>query len=134
MGVVLDATYRLTRDDPAALRDRIAEIQRVRRQTQPSGYSVGSVFANPPNDSSGRLIEAAGLKGFRIGDAEVSRLHANFILNRGHASAADVLGLMKHIQATVWEKHGVWLRPEVQLAGRFSPEETAALKGPEDAR
>jgi UDP-N-acetylmuramate dehydrogenase len=127
VGVVLDATYRLRRDDVTALRARIAEIQRVRRQTQPSGYSVGSVFANPPGDSSGRLIEATGLKGFRIGDAEVSALHANFIINRGGARARDVLGLMKHVQSAVWQQHGVWLKPEVQLAGRFDPADTGPL-------
>ena len=127
VGVVLDATFRLARDDSSVLRARISEIQRVRRQTQPSGYSVGSVFANPPEDSSGRLIEAAGLKGTRVGDAEVSRLHANFIINSGRATARHVLDLMKLVQSTVWQRHRIWLRPEVQLAGRFNAEDTDQL-------
>ena len=130
VGVVLDATYRLSREDPAILRQRIAEIQRIRRQTQPTGYSVGSVFANPEGDSAGRLIEQAGLKGVSVGDAEVSSLHANFIVNRQSARAADVLALMRRIQSVVWERHRIWLKPEVQLLGRFEPGDAPALTPP----
>jgi UDP-N-acetylmuramate dehydrogenase len=122
-GVILEATYLLRRADASTLRARIAEIQRIRRTTQPSAYSVGSVFANPPDDAAGRLIEAAGCKGARIGDAEVSTLHANFIVNRGGARARDVLALIAKIRDAVWRSSRVWLIPEVQLAGRFAPDD-----------
>jgi UDP-N-acetylmuramate dehydrogenase len=132
-GVVLAAIYGLQPGDADALIARIAEIQRQRRATQPSGYSVGSVFTNPPGDAAGRIVESLGLKGFRMGDAEVSRLHANFILNRGRATARDVLGLIGHVQRCVWEQHGVELIPEVQLAGRWHPEEIASVAWSEAA-
>ncbi len=117
-GVVLAASFRVVRGDRDQLRARIAEIQRIRRATQPQEYSLGSIFANPPGDAAGRLIERAGLKGCRVGDAEVSRLHANFIVNRGRARARDVIELMRHIQERVWQEASVWLTPEVQLVGR----------------
>ncbi|MPZ14073.1 MAG: UDP-N-acetylmuramate dehydrogenase [Chloroflexi bacterium] len=125
--VVLSATYRLVPGDREQLRGRIGELQRLRRSTQPSGFSVGSVFANPIGDAAGRLIEACGLKGFRIGDAEVARLHANFILNRGSARARDVTELMRHVQVAVWQHARRWLAPEVQLVGRWHRDEIDAL-------
>ncbi|HZT08972.1 MAG TPA: UDP-N-acetylmuramate dehydrogenase [Chloroflexota bacterium] len=133
IGAVLDATFRVEVDEPSVLRARISEIQRLRRDSQPSGYSIGSVFANPPGDAAGRLIESAGLKGRAIGDAVVSQLHANFIVNRGAATSRDVLRLVAHVQTTVWRQTGIWLTPEVQLAGRFRPEELLALAGPPGA-
>jgi len=155
-GVVLQATYRVTRGDPAASRRRLHEVQEQRRRTQPSGYSLGSMFTNPPGDSAGRLIEVAGLKGRRVGGAEVSHLHANFILNRTSAStesppddgcdgqdsgplpvhgrssmtparARDILDLIKIIQETVWADAHVWLIPEVQFVGRWKPSELRTL-------
>jgi UDP-N-acetylmuramate dehydrogenase len=121
VGVVLNARYRVSPADRTQLRARIAEIQSLRRATQPSGYSLGSMFANPPGDAAGRLIEQAGLKGHRIGGAQISELHANFIVNRGQATARDVIGLMRHIQDVIWNRKGIWLIPEVQLAGRHDP-------------
>lgn len=89
-----------------------------RRQTQPIGeWSCGSVFINPPDDHAARLIESAGLKGFRIGDVEVSRKHANFIVNDGAATAADVERVIAHVQETVERVHGVRLRTEVRILG-----------------
>jgi UDP-N-acetylmuramate dehydrogenase len=89
-----------------------------RKATQPIGaWSCGSVFTNPPGDHAARLIEAAGLKGFRIGDAAVSQKHANFIVNYGAATAADVELLIEHIRATVARIHGVTLTPEVRILG-----------------
>jgi UDP-N-acetylmuramate dehydrogenase len=120
-GVVLTATYRVALGDRGQLRARIAEIQATRRATQPTGYSLGSMFANPPGDAAGRLIEQSGLKGHRVGHAEVSELHGNFIVNRGHATAQHVAELMCHIQDVVWRTAKVWLTPEVQLVGRFDP-------------
>ena len=89
-----------------------------RKRTQPLGLpSCGSVFRNPPGDHAARLIEAAGLKGYRIGGAEVSPKHANFIINVGDASAADIEALIDHVQHTVREVHGVELVHEVRIVG-----------------
>lgn len=94
------------------------ELQVRRRDTQPLGLpSCGSVFRNPPGDYAARLIEAAGLKGFRIGGAEVSDKHANFIINRDNASAADIEALVDHVQRTVADDHGVRLLHEVRIVG-----------------
>ena len=89
-----------------------------RRDTQPLGLpSCGSVFRNPPNDFAARLIESAGLKGYRIGGAEVSSKHANFIINVADASAADIENLINHVQASVKAHHGVDLIHEVRIVG-----------------
>lgn len=89
-----------------------------RKRTQPLGQpSCGSVFRNPPGDHAARLIEAAGLKGHRIGGAEVSPKHANFIINAGDASAADIEALIDHVQRTVRDVHGVELLHEVRIVG-----------------
>ncbi|MDH4074276.1 MAG: UDP-N-acetylmuramate dehydrogenase [Gammaproteobacteria bacterium] len=90
-----------------------------RRDTQPLGLpSCGSVFRNPPGNHAARLIESSGLKGCRIGDAEVSEKHANFIINRGEASALDMENLILHVQQTVLDATGVLLEPEVRIVGR----------------
>ncbi len=89
-----------------------------RKASQPIGeWSCGSVFTNPPGDHAARLVEASGLKGFRIGDASVSQKHANFIINHGNASAADLETLIRHVQETVERLHGVHLNPEVRVMG-----------------
>ncbi|MGE0762709.1 MAG: UDP-N-acetylmuramate dehydrogenase [Bdellovibrionales bacterium] len=93
---------------------------RKRLQSQPLDWpSGGSTFRNPPSGKAGALIEQAGLKGFIIGAAEVSQKHANFIINRGGASATDVMAVLRHVQQTVKEKHGVELIPEVKFLGRW---------------
>jgi UDP-N-acetylmuramate dehydrogenase len=93
-----------------------------RAQTQPLGeWSCGSVFKNPPGDHAARLIEAAGLKGYRIGGAVVSEKHANFIINEGQASASDLERLVLHVQATVLRLLGVALEPEVRIIGEPAP-------------
>lgn len=94
-----------------------AMMQR-RRDTQPLGLpSCGSVFRNPPGDHAARLVESSGLKGYRVGGAEVSDKHANFIINRDNASAADIETIIRHIQATVAKDHGVELVCEVRIVG-----------------
>jgi UDP-N-acetylmuramate dehydrogenase len=90
----------------------------MRLKTQPVAEpSAGSFFRNPPEESAGRLIEGAGLKGFSIGDAKISELHANFIVNTGMASSADILRLMKVVQQEVYKRFGVKLEPEVHILG-----------------
>jgi UDP-N-acetylmuramate dehydrogenase len=103
---------------PGANDAAIRELLEKRRQTQPIGeWSCGSVFINPPGDHAARLIESAGLKGFRIGDASVSEKHANFIINHGAARAADIEAVIMHVQRTVAEIHHVELRTEVRIVG-----------------
>lgn len=97
----------------------INQLLKHRAATQPTGeYNAGSVFRNPPGDFAGRLIEAAGLKGFRINDAGVSEKHANFIINRGQSSAADIEAVMEHVVACVFEKFGIELIREVRIFGK----------------
>jgi len=101
-----------------ASHETMRELVARRKDTQPLGLpSCGSVFRNPPGDHAARLIEAAGLKGFRIGGAEVSVKHANFIINREHASAGDIEALITHVQQTVSEVHGIELVHEVRVVG-----------------
>ncbi len=98
--------------------EAIRELLQKRRQTQPIGeWSCGSVFTNPPGYAAARLIEAAGLKGFRVGDASVSDKHANFIINHGAARAADVEAVILHVQRVVLETHGISLHTEVRIIG-----------------
>jgi UDP-N-acetylmuramate dehydrogenase len=103
---------------PHASEAAVRELLDRRKATQPIGeWSCGSVFTNPPGDHAARLIEAAGLKGFRIGDASVSAKHANFIINHGQASAADLEALIQHVQSRVEQQFGVRLHPEVRILG-----------------
>jgi UDP-N-acetylmuramate dehydrogenase len=103
---------------PSVNTDAIRELLDKRKQTQPIGeWSCGSVFTNPPGDHAARLIESAGLKGFRIGDASVSEKHANFIINHGRALAAEVEALIVHVQRTVAQVHGIQLHTEVRIVG-----------------
>ncbi|ROR29686.1 UDP-N-acetylmuramate dehydrogenase [Inmirania thermothiophila] len=113
------ATLALGRGDAAAAQARIRELLARRQATQPTNQpSCGSVFRNPPGDHAARLIEAAGLKGRRRGGACVSERHANFIVNLGGATAADIEGLITEVAETVWRVHGVRLEPEVRIVGR----------------
>jgi UDP-N-acetylmuramate dehydrogenase len=99
-------------------RGTVRSLTERRRQTQPVGqWSCGSVFKNPPGDHAARLVEAAGLKGHRIGDAVVSEKHANFIINAGHATATELEQLIRHVQRTVESVHGIALETEVRIVG-----------------
>ena len=116
---------------PAAEADGLVKTFNAQRmRSQPRILSAGSVFANPEGDYAGRLIEAAGLKAARVGGAEISEQHANFIVNPGGATARDVYALMRLAQQTVFEQTGIWLRPEIELFGRWTDDERAALLGP----
>ncbi len=114
--VVLRACFHLQPRNVEEIRAEMKELAEKRRQTQPLEYpSAGSVFKRPPHDYAGRLIEAAGLKGARIGDAEVSEKHAGFIVNRGHATASDVRLLIQLIQERVRAESDVLLLPEIDM-------------------
>ncbi len=115
--VVLAAELRLQPASPAQVASTIAGLVARRKATQPPGASMGSMFKNPPGDYAGRLIEAAGLKGRRIGDAEISPVHANFFINHGQARAGDVRALIDLARQTVAERFGVLLELEVELIG-----------------
>jgi len=114
----IEGTFRFEPDVVPSM-DTLKEMLERRKTTQPLGLpSCGSVFRNPPGDFSARLIEAAGLKGHRIGGAEVSTKHANFIINRDEASASDIEELIEHVRQTVLDEHGVELRHEVRIVGK----------------
>jgi len=117
----LEAEMVLAQGDTEAAQTRIRELLDRRAATQPTGLpSCGSVFRNPPGDHAARLIEAAGLKGLRIGGAEVSPKHANFIINTGTASARDIAALIDRVQAEVERTSGIRLIPEVRRVGELS--------------
>lgn len=129
---VLRAEFVVRRGDPLLLSRTVEHNQQMRTRSQPRQLSAGSVFANPPGDFAGRLIEQAGLKGLRRGGAQISSQHANFIVNLGSATARDVYTLMRAAQLAVWERERVWLRPEIELIGRWAEAELAALEAPEN--
>jgi UDP-N-acetylmuramate dehydrogenase len=115
--VILSAELKLENGDPAEIQERMRSFIQKRKETQPPGASMGSMFKNPVGDYAGRLIEAAGLKGTRIGNVEISTVHANFFVNHGETKAADVIALVELTQKTVQEKFGVALELEVEIVG-----------------
>jgi UDP-N-acetylmuramate dehydrogenase len=118
-GIVVGAWLGLRPGTQAEIESHVKESLRRRKATQPIEMpNAGCVFKNPEGDSAGRLVEAAGLKGAQVGDAEVSTKHANFIVNRGQATAEDILALIQLVGKTVAEKFGVTLELEVQIVGR----------------
>jgi UDP-N-acetylmuramate dehydrogenase len=119
--VVTHVNFRLQPGDERAIDERVRTAQGKRSKGQPLGHpNAGSIFRNPPGHFAGRLIEKAGLKGRRIGDAQISERHANFIVNLGKARAADVKALMDEIVARVEESSGMRLEPEVKLLGDWA--------------
>jgi UDP-N-acetylmuramate dehydrogenase len=118
--LVVSATVQLTRGDGEEARQLMAKLTRERNETQPiKTKNCGSVFKNPPGDSAGRLVQAAGLKGAREGAAVVSTLHGNFIVNEGGATAKDVRHLIERVTAEVKRRFGAQLEPEVEMVGRW---------------
>ena len=126
--LVVEAELRVTPGSAEEERAAVADIVRWRRAHQPGGSNAGSVFTNPADDSAGRLIEEAGLKGFRLGTAHVSEKHANFIQADKDGSAGDVRALMTHVRDVVAERSGVTLRAEVRLLG-FGDGENSPVDG-----
>ncbi len=117
MGIIVEARLEMDLGDPAELFKTMEQYTEERRRRHPSLPSAGSVFRNLPDQPAGRIIEQAGAKGMRIGGAQVSEEHANFIVNTGSATAADILFLIETVRKLVEEKFGVELRPEVRIIG-----------------
>jgi UDP-N-acetylmuramate dehydrogenase len=117
-GIIVKVGFSWPDQEDATILERVKALNKNRMTKQPLEYpNAGSVFVNPPGYKSGKLIEECGLKGFKIGDAQVSEKHGNFIINLGNAKATQVLELIKHIQDTVMEAKGVSLHPEWVLLG-----------------
>ncbi len=123
--VVLSGTFGLRTETREATRARVSEFAARRQETQPSGASWGSMFKNPPGDYAGRLVEAAGLKGTRQGAAEISARHANFFINHGGATAADVWTLIEKAREQVLRQSGVELELEIERLGQWDVTEVA---------
>ena len=119
--VVLSAQLALSHSAEREIRAQMDTFLAYRRLTQPPGASMGSMFKNPPGDSAGRLIEAAGLKGKRIGNAQISPLHGNFFLNLGEARAVDVFALIQAARRAVQAQFGIELELEIELVGEWQP-------------
>jgi len=120
--VILAARLRLQPSSEEAVKTTIAELSAKRRSTQPPGASLGSMFKNPAGDYAGRLIEAAGLKGTRVGGVQVSDIHANFFVNDESATASDYWQLIQLVKRTVHEKFGVSLELEIEPVGEWDGE------------
>ena len=117
--MVLAGTINVVHEDPDKIQYELDQNLAHRRTTQPPGASMGSMFKNPPDDYAGRLIEKAGLKGYQIGDAQISPLHGNFFINHGGATGRDVRELIRLAANTVHEKYGIDLELEVELIGEW---------------
>jgi UDP-N-acetylmuramate dehydrogenase len=117
--LILSATLKLAKGEAGAIQALMSTNSERRHRTQPPGASMGSMFKNPPNDKAGRLLEAAGLKGKRIGNAEISPVHANFFINTDQTRAADMKALLELAQAAVFDKFGIKLEPEIELVGEW---------------
>ncbi len=121
--IVTALCLQLNQGDPDDIQAEMDRVDRLREQSQPLEFpSAGSVFKRPPGDYAGRVLEAVGAKGLTIGGAQVSTKHANFIVNRGNATAADVLALMKELRKRVRKEFGIELEQEIRQVG-FGPEE-----------
>ena len=117
-GIVLSVTVRLAQGDPDAIHNKMAELLTARREKQPLEYpSAGSFFKRPTGYFAGKLIDDCGLRGYRVGDAQVSEKHAGFVINRGDATCEQIKQLEKDVRTRVYETFGVTMSPEVRLLG-----------------
>ncbi len=117
--IILSANLRFRRDEKEAVAERTERFFKEKVQSQPvSERSAGCVFRNPEGHSAGRLMDEAGCKGMRVGDIEVSPVHANFFINRGRGTASDYMKLMENVSAVVNKKFGILLEPEIRVVGR----------------
>lgn len=130
--IVIEAKFRLSDGMPDQIQDKMKQYRRQRAATQPKGFSSGCIFRNPsPATPAGKLIDEMGLKGQKMGGAEVSLIHANFIMNTAGASSSQVCNLISKIQSKAWNSRGIWLQPEVWGMGDFDEEEKVIWLHPE---
>jgi UDP-N-acetylmuramate dehydrogenase len=116
--IILSATLELAPGDPETIHERIRDLTQKRITKQPLNFpSAGSTFKRPPGYFAAALIDQAGLRGYRVGDAQVSEKHTGFVVNRGHATASEILQLMDDVKTRVHAMSGVWLEPEVRILG-----------------
>lgn len=116
--IIVEALIRMKQGNQRAILNEIEKIKKWRKQTQPLNLSsAGSMFKNPPGKSAGQLVEQVGLKGHQVGKAKISEKHANFLVNLGGATAKDILSLMEIMQNRVHQETGIWLEPEIKIAG-----------------
>ncbi|MCL2363161.1 MAG: UDP-N-acetylmuramate dehydrogenase [Defluviitaleaceae bacterium] len=120
-GVIVEAIFRLLPGKEEDIRNEMARLNAMRREKQPFEPSAGSTFKRPPGFFAGKLIQDAGLMGYKIGGAQVSKKHAGFVINTGDATADDICNLMDTVRKHVFEMAGVWLEPEVEIIGRKYP-------------
>ncbi len=121
--MVAEARFLLASKSPAEIAARMSEVAAKRRDALPKQPNAGSIFKNPPGRFAGKLLEDCGLKGRRVGGAEVSPVHANVIVNTGGATAEDVKRLMEEMKKSVKDRFGVELQPEIQVVGEERTEE-----------
>jgi len=117
--IILAAQFQLVVSEKILIQEKMRTFRQYRQETQPPGASMGSMFKNPPNGFAGQLIEQSGLKGARIGDVQISPIHANFMVNLGEAKPSDVYALIQKVQKTVFEESGVQLELEIELLGEW---------------
>ena len=117
--IVLSAEFRLINSETEIIKNTIEQLSIRRKKSQPTGASMGSMFKNPVGDFAGRLIESAGLKGTRVGSAEISKIHGNFFINNGETCAKDIKALILLAQKTVQDKFGIDLELEVEMIGEW---------------
>ncbi len=117
--VVIEAAFKTARSSARAVRERMRQAETARRITQPAARSAGSVFKNPPGLSVGRLIDDAGLKGYRVGGAKISEVHANIIVNIGGATAKDVTSIIKTVKQELMSRYGAAVQEEIVYIGKF---------------
>lgn len=118
--VVLSAELKLSQSTPEAVQAKMNDYLAMRRSSQPAGASLGSIFKNPPGDYAGRLIEAAGLKGKKLGKVEISPMHGNFIINQESATASDYEAMIRLVQKQVLSKFGISLELEIEILGDWT--------------
>jgi UDP-N-acetylmuramate dehydrogenase len=118
--IILATRLAVTPGNREDIQSRMSEYSEIRRSTQPPGASMGSMFKNPKGDKAGRLIEAAGLKGYRVGGVEVSPIHANFFVNTENASAMDYYQVIQEVQNKVKQNSSIELQLEIELVGDWS--------------
>ena len=131
--IVMEALFKLNEDKTEYITERMKQYSRQRNMSQPKGFSSGCIFRNPlPNIPAGKLIDEMGFKGQAFGGAEISNIHANFIMNAHGASSEDICHLINKIQTKAWTTRGIWLEPEVCGMGQFSEEQKLLWIHPND--